>query len=280
MKKPKPNPAMNFDCSVEEIAEQDVNALIESRRHYGDSWRQEGGFSAWFNIKRKIDRLVQLMKRDPEPVFLGYEQEDGTDVTTRDRYDIFSHIVADVAEGGEKVLDAVRDLRRYLTLTEAYMVQQGYDLPQSRDNLLYDKRHEQELAKVAEAIENDPPFKLTEATENDPPFKLTEHERVVMGLEQRPQKMMSVDHIFRLVQQQHQERRGDTGPRGFDATLDLPYSGPNVFTSPDKYRGMSYEQSSREAKRLLEEATKLSHWADLPEKLTALRQNMRIPARG
>ena len=127
-----------FASSLQAVTEDDVTALIESRIHYGDSWRAEGGFSAWFNIKRKVDRLVKLMSRDATP--------------TRDRYDIFGHIQSDLAEGGEAVLDAVRDMRRYLILVEAHLVQQKVKLPPSRDNVAAEKRHEAAVKQVAKAL--------------------------------------------------------------------------------------------------------------------------------
>lgn len=41
-----------------------------------------------------------------------------------------------------------------------------------------------------------------------------------------------------------------------------------------KYRGMSYEQASREGERLLQEALKTGRWFDLPELLMQLRAIM------
>jgi hypothetical protein len=37
------------------------------------------------------------------------------------------------------------------------------------------------------------------------------------------------------------------------------------------YRGMSYQEASREASRLIENAHRRGRWHDLPEKLSALR---------
>lgn len=115
-----------------EVARQDVEGLVEAREAYGDSWRAEGGFSAFFNIKRKIDRLVKLAGREPA------RSRDGA--VQRERYDIFSQVMFDTCEGGEGTLDSIRDLRRYLMLAEAWLLEQGVELPRQRDNLSLDTR--------------------------------------------------------------------------------------------------------------------------------------------
>ena len=142
----------SFENSIADIAEEDVEALIESRVHYGDSWRAEGGFSAFFNIKRKIDRFVKLLGRD----HVVLKDKDGTS-HERHRYDVFSHIQADLVQGGETTLDTIRDMRRYLLLTEAWMIQQGFNLPPSRDNILANKRWEEAQQAVAEEVNKEVP---------------------------------------------------------------------------------------------------------------------------
>lgn len=141
---------VDFRTALEYVVDDDVTALVESRVHYGDSWRAEGGFSAWFNIKRKIDRLVRLLGREPETIQDKESPESGPFV--RERYDIFAHIHADLARGGETVLDTVRDLRRYLTLVEAFLVEEGVDLPLSRDNILAGQRFSAAEERVAEML--------------------------------------------------------------------------------------------------------------------------------
>jgi hypothetical protein len=132
---------LSFESALRQVAAQDVEGLIVARELYGDSWKAEGGFSAWFNIKRKIDRLVNCMKR--EPLILNRERSD-LPTLTRERYDIFSNILMDIAQGGEASLDAVRDLRRYLTLVEAELLLQGQSLPLQRDNKTAEERRQKE----------------------------------------------------------------------------------------------------------------------------------------
>jgi len=151
---------LSFEQSVAKVAMDDIEGVIFARQAYGDSWRAEGGFSAYFNVKRKIDRFINLLKRDHAGPFYRVAREgdqllarpdarvDPVTPTTvtgfyRDKYDLFGHIEADIAEGGETVLDTVRDLRRYLLLVEAYLVEQAIDLPISRDNMV---KAEQKLA--------------------------------------------------------------------------------------------------------------------------------------
>lgn len=141
------------------VAQSDVEGLMEARRHYGESWKAEGGFSAWFNVKRKIDRLVKLCSR-PVEVF-------GASDFVRERYNIFSHIEADLIEGGEGVLDTIRDLRRYLTLVEAEMLLQDKKLPLQRDNAAVQKRRQE--AFQAKPNGQECPFGFDPAL--DVPFK-------------------------------------------------------------------------------------------------------------
>lgn len=123
-----------FIGSLIQVAKEDVEGLIEARRLYGDSWRAEGGFSAFFNVKRKIDRLVNCCKREP----VAFRTSLGEEEKIRERYNIFSQIEADGVTGGEATIDSVRDLRRYLMLVEAYLVQSRTELPRQRDNAILD----------------------------------------------------------------------------------------------------------------------------------------------
>lgn len=127
-----------FVQSLCAVAQEDLEGLVEARRLYGDSWRAEGGFSAFFNIKRKIDRFVKCLNRSP--VDIKNSVGSGVPDFTRERYDLFGHIQADIFEGGEATLDSIRDLRRYLLLAEAWMVEQNTKLPRQRDNLSLDSK--------------------------------------------------------------------------------------------------------------------------------------------
>lgn len=167
-----------FEQTVREVADSDVEGLIEARRLYGDSWRAEGGVSAYFNIKRKIDRFVNCLKR-PLEVVPGREP--------RVQYDVFSHVKADLAVGGETVLDTIRDLRRYLNLAEAFLLEQGVELPLQRDNLA-----------AAKALPQ------TAAPSVKPPLHFPDGVRAVVE-----SKDLGYAHVST-----------ETGPRGFDPALD------------------------------------------------------------
>src|ERR1017187_1309296 len=49
-----------------DVVAEDVRFLLEKDKAYNGSWKRGGGWSAWFMLKRKIDRLNELM-RPPEP---------------------------------------------------------------------------------------------------------------------------------------------------------------------------------------------------------------------
>lgn len=88
------------------IAAEDARFLAERDTSYGSSWKKRGGVGAYMMLCRKMDRLDQIMsKQYGWDVFRGIEYgakgEDGT------------------------VLAEVRDLRRYLLLCEAEMVERG-----------------------------------------------------------------------------------------------------------------------------------------------------------
>lgn len=85
------------------IAEEDVAGLNKAEQSYGDSWRRRGGVSAFFNIDRKIDRLLKQCEKSGWNIFAA--------VTLDNR-----------AEGA---IDDIRDLRRYLMLVEAHLRSTG-----------------------------------------------------------------------------------------------------------------------------------------------------------
>lgn len=87
---------------LQEVAENDVNALIAAERSYGDSWKKRGGVGAFMMLARKWDRLENFLK------------------SFKHAYDIFSAIRHDKRPEG--IIDDIRDLRRYLMLVEAEMV--------------------------------------------------------------------------------------------------------------------------------------------------------------
>jgi hypothetical protein len=108
-----------FSSALTHVAQQDVQGLEEARTHYGDSWRKRGGVGAFMMLARKWDRLETILEKGRPDV---------------NQYDVLEYIRAEVGNGKEGVLDSVRDLRRYLMLVEAHLVETGVSLPLSRDN--------------------------------------------------------------------------------------------------------------------------------------------------
>ena len=84
---------------VNGLANDDVSALHNAEKSYGDSWKKRGGIGAFMMLARKWDRIEKQVE-----VY---------------RYDIFDAMANDKRPEG--LLDDVRDLRRYLFLVDSYM---------------------------------------------------------------------------------------------------------------------------------------------------------------
>ena len=82
---------------VNVLANDDVSALHEAEKSYGDSWKKRGGIGAFMMLARKWDRI----------------ENQSNDYT----YDIFLALEED--QRPEGLIDDIRDLRRYLLLVEA-----------------------------------------------------------------------------------------------------------------------------------------------------------------
>lgn len=112
------------------IAQNDVDFLIKKDTSYGASWKKSGGRSAWFMAVRKIDRLLELMAPpEPPPGFniWNITSTDGVSYLQKCYYseNIFG-MIAEKPKGEDgSVLAEIRDLRRYLLLIEAEMVERG-----------------------------------------------------------------------------------------------------------------------------------------------------------
>jgi hypothetical protein len=87
------------------VAESDVRGLGNAEKSYGNSWKRRGGVDTFNMLARKWDRVEKR---------LATSIEHGTGASP---YDIFEHIAADTRSDG--FIDDIRDLRRYLMLTEA-----------------------------------------------------------------------------------------------------------------------------------------------------------------
>lgn len=101
---------MNYLDNLETIASTDVSSLKQKDKEYGSSWKQRGGVGAFMMLARKWDRLEKQVAGDDCDEPAG-------------QYDIFQHIQFD--DRAEGLIDDIRDLRRYLLLVEAEMIDRG-----------------------------------------------------------------------------------------------------------------------------------------------------------
>jgi hypothetical protein len=127
---------------LQAVADEDVRFVLEKDRSYGASWKLAGGRSAWFMLRRKMDRMITMLSRPasdlqeavhnfaPSEVagVREFRLSEATMAWIRGAL-VSEDIFAKIAEkpGGEdgSVLAEVRDLRRYLLLVEAEMIAAG-----------------------------------------------------------------------------------------------------------------------------------------------------------
>ena len=86
---------------LQKIADEIVQIIVDKEKVYGSSWKDHGGFSAFFNLHRKYSRV-----------------EHGAE---KFQYDLFKSTI-EIPEG----VDSLQDLVAYalLTLSEVYEPQQ------------------------------------------------------------------------------------------------------------------------------------------------------------
>lgn len=90
---------MNHLGCLEAVCEADLSEVRRKEATYKGSWKKRGGVGAWMMVARKIDRMEEMMREQP---------------------DIFRAVVAGGLGGGDGTLLAeIRDLRRYLLLIES-----------------------------------------------------------------------------------------------------------------------------------------------------------------
>jgi len=87
--------------NILKIADEDRKVLEKKDASYGSSWREEGGFSAYFNTSRKWSRFHKQCKDHGFDVFKAHDA---------------------LPEGEEAMIESVRDLRRYLFLIEMHLM--------------------------------------------------------------------------------------------------------------------------------------------------------------
>lgn len=117
---------------IDEVRRRDLATLREKERTYKGSWKASGGRSAWFMLRRKIDRLLNMLA--PPPCLENFELGAGVQMTPEQvdwlerklrAEDVFAMIDADPSGADGTVLAEIRDLRCYLTLVEAEMIARG-----------------------------------------------------------------------------------------------------------------------------------------------------------
>jgi|TARA_B110000902_G_scaffold101646_1_gene120225 hypothetical protein len=85
--------------NMKAAAQTDLEALKKAETSYGDSWKRRGGVGAFMMLARKFDRVEHQAQKHG--------------------WDIFEAGEVYVGEAG--LLDDIRDLRRYLLLTEEHI---------------------------------------------------------------------------------------------------------------------------------------------------------------
>lgn len=119
---------------LDTVVQEDVRYLREKDKSYGASWKLSGGRSAWFMLRRKMDRMITMLARPEAPAEFDPNRPNKNAhiahlAACYNAEDIFAKITE--RPGGEdgSVLAEVRDLRRYLTLVEAEMIARGVVAP-------------------------------------------------------------------------------------------------------------------------------------------------------
>lgn len=99
-----------FHEHLDAIAQEDIRYVRVKDRDYGSSWKKRGGVGAFMMLARKWDRLEEQCRKQ------------GWDIMEAIHHG--AHTKAGQGTDGTSLAE-VRDLRRYLLLLEAEMVEQG-----------------------------------------------------------------------------------------------------------------------------------------------------------
>lgn len=94
---------LSYHNRVPQLAADDAAIVLAADTQYQGSWQQRGGTGAFFTIARKWDRIEAAAKR------VGYDLE----------------VASRQDDRPEGLINDIRDLRRYLTLLEAWLVSRG-----------------------------------------------------------------------------------------------------------------------------------------------------------
>ena len=123
---------------IEIVSKEDHDHLREKAKSYGDSWKRSGGRSSWFMLKRKMDRLENMLNKYPKDMKEALAHQD-----------VFEKIKQDPSGTDGTVLAEIRDLRRYLLLVESEMMNQKIISP-----FVFEKDDESLHAKQPELWED------------------------------------------------------------------------------------------------------------------------------
>lgn len=104
------DPKFNYHRHLADIFKEDHDHILKKDESYGASWQQRGGVGAFMMLARKWDRLENILKQSF-------------------RYDIFAGAYSDMSGADGSILAEVRDLRRYLALVEAKVLETGRIIP-------------------------------------------------------------------------------------------------------------------------------------------------------
>jgi hypothetical protein len=139
---------MNHMEFLEAVLRSDIMVLRAKEATYQGSWKKAGGRSAWFMLRRNMDRLIEIMKKPTTPATFNLQNVDdtiqavgeskrlpGTPQATvnilqylRDCYvseNVFAKIRENPSGDDGTMLACLRDLRRYCVLVEAEMIARG-----------------------------------------------------------------------------------------------------------------------------------------------------------
>lgn len=101
---------MSIYDQVAQLFKRDIAVLMQKDKDYGSSWKRRGGAGAFMMAARKWDRIENIV--------------------VAAKYDVFA---AGEANTGD-ILDDIADLRNYLFLIEAEIVQRKQSLIQQSNN--------------------------------------------------------------------------------------------------------------------------------------------------
>lgn len=135
---------MGHMMHLKTVTLSDSIILENKERTYMGSWKRAGGRSAWFMLRRNMDRLITMMQPPPKRHSLATIKKVVDDAHQAPYHpgvykylyecylseDVFAKIMEDPSGRDGSMLACMRDLRRYCTLVEAEMIARGVVVPE------------------------------------------------------------------------------------------------------------------------------------------------------